>query len=100
MTMSSYMWACLDTSKLFHLERKMRCWRKLYADDGVNIQRFIDEREIRPLLRKAGLTLQQPEQKLSYPWSLTKKFDYGYFPREEKIWDWFIVAWKSNEESS
>lgn len=95
-----YFWAWFDTRNLFLRERKMNKRKRLYADDGVNIQRFIHKRDIRPLLAKIGLTLQREPEKLHYPWELAKKFDYGDFPGEEEIWDWFIVAWKGSEESS
>lgn len=96
----SYLWACLDTWKLFHRERRMNRRKKLYADDNVNIQRFIQGREIKSLLAKAGLTLRQSPEKLHYSWDLAKRFNYGYFLEEEEIWDWFIVAWKGENESS
>ena len=45
-------------------------------------------------------------QEVYYPWDLTKKFDYGYFPfkckktkeKNKEIWDWFVVAEKGAPE--
>jgi len=85
--------ALLDTWKLFYQDRKMNDNKKLYADDGVNIQRFIHNDEIDHMFKKVGLKINKKE-KLKYPWNLTKKFDYGYFPNEDEIWDWFVVAEK------
>lgn len=48
------------------------------------------------LLKKqqnADLRLTCEPEKVYYPWELTRRFDYGYFPlAKEEIWDWFIVA--------
>lgn len=86
--------ALLDTWKLFYQDRKMDDKQKCYADDGVNIQRFFNDNDIKPLFEKFGLNIIEYE-KLYYPWDLAEKFGYGYFPGEEEIWDWFIVAEKS-----
>lgn len=181
--------ARLDTWKLFYQDKKMNVRDKLYADDGVNIQRFIHKNEIEPLFKRVGLRLIEKHlfswndipgsddgilidfivtyfdadwektkkdikktdkdriievlaekntislrlnrsktkvaliidglrtdefivkeeneklnicltaEKLYYPWELTKKFKYGYFPGREKIWDWFVVAEKTTKKS-
>ena len=85
--------ALLDTWKFFYQDRKMNDNKKLYADDGVNIQRFIHEDEIDHMFKKVGLKIDK-KKKLNYPWNLTKKKNYGYFPGEDEIWDWFVVAKK------
>lgn len=86
--------ALLDTWKLFYQDRKMNDKQKCYADDGVNIQRFFHDNDIKPLFEKFGLNIIE-YKKLYYPWDLAEKFGYGYFPGEEEIWDWFIVAEKN-----
>ena len=86
--------ALFDTWKLFYHDRKMNNRKKLYADDGVNIQRFFHDNDIKPLFEKFGLNIIECK-KLKYPWDLAEKFGYGYFPEEKKIWDRFIVAEKS-----
>ncbi len=90
--------AMLDTWKLFYKDRKMNIQRRLYADDCVNVQRFIHKHDIEPLFKNAGLRLLKEPEKFYYPWDLTREFGYGYFPREEEIWDWFVVAEKISEK--
>lgn len=86
--------AKLETWREFHKRRRLNVRDGLYADDFSNVQRFIHDKEIEPLLRKAGFDLRQKE-KVTYPWELCKIYNYGYFPEEEKnIWDWFVVAEK------
>lgn len=64
-----------------------------YADDGDNIQCYHTRESIIEETRRARLRLVRGPEKLYYPWDLTRKFDYGYFPSAaEEIWDWFIVA--------
>jgi SAM-dependent methyltransferase len=68
--------------------------RQLYADNGVHLQRFFDLNEIKFFIQhKANLSLVQA-QKVFYPWEIAKQYGYGYFPGEEEIWDWFVVARK------
>jgi len=86
--------ALLDTWKLFYKDRKMNDKQKCYADNGVDIQRFFRENDIKSLFAKFGLNIIE-YKKLYYPWDLAEKFGYGYFPREENIWDWFVVAEKN-----
>lgn len=40
----------------------------------------------------AGLSLVGAPQKVRYPWRMAEKFGYGYFPQEEEVWDWFVMA--------
>lgn len=95
----SSLWAKYDTWKLFSLERKMVTKKRLYADDKINVQRFIHEDDIKSFFDKAGLRLLRKE-KLYYPWDIAKKFNYGYHPGKEEIWDWFVVAEKIPEGES
>ena len=87
--------AMSDTWKLFYKDRFMNDKKKLYADDGVNIQRFFQKNDIKPLFEKFGLNLIESPEKLYYPWDLAEKFGYGYFPQKERIWDWFVVGEKT-----
>lgn len=64
-----------------------------YADDGHNSQCYHTQESIVNETRLAGLTLLAAPEKIHYPWELTGKFDYGYFPdAAEEIWDWFVIA--------
>ena len=63
-----------------------------YADDGRISQCYHTKETIEKEFREAGLEMGEPK-KIYYPWELTKRFDYGYFPdAPEEIWDWFVVA--------
>jgi 2-polyprenyl-3-methyl-5-hydroxy-6-metoxy-1,4-benzoquinol methylase len=64
-----------------------------YADDGHNIQSYHTKESIIDETNKAGLYLVTDPKKVHYPWDLTRRFDYGYFPSaDEEIWDWFVIA--------
>ena len=62
-----------------------------YADDGRIVQCYHTPESIEREFKAAGLKVVHQEE-VEYPWSLTKKFDYGDFEGEKEIWDWFIVA--------
>lgn len=65
----------------------------LYADDGRTQQAYHTPETIARELTEAGLELVRDPEKVYYPWNLTRRFDYGYFPdAPEEIWDWFIIA--------
>ena len=79
--------AQIDTYKRVDKEKR------LYADDGVSQQAYHDLETIEAEFSQAGLTLTHGPQKIYYPWDLTRRFDYGYFPSaREEIWDWYVVA--------
>ena len=64
-----------------------------YAEDGRNVQCYHTRATIESDLKSAGLRLEGKLEKVYYPWNLTKRFDYGYFPNaKEEIWDWFAVV--------
>lgn len=104
----SFVLAWNNIRKIFHGEKRMSRWNRLrpfsmkylYADDGVNIQRLIHEREISLLLKECGLSLERKD-KLCYLWNVATQFHYGHFRPEryhnvKQIWDWFIVAEKQD----
>jgi SAM-dependent methyltransferase len=67
-----------------------------YADDGYHLQCYHTPQSILEETALAGLKLKTAPQKVYYPWELCRKFGYGFFPRsQEEIWDWFVVAEKS-----
>lgn len=64
-----------------------------YADDGESQQCYHTRKTIKKEFERAGLALVGKPQKIYYPWDLTRRFDYGYFPNaSEEIWDWYVVA--------
>jgi hypothetical protein len=64
-----------------------------YADDGVSQQCNHTAEMLRNELTAADLGEDLRLEKVYYPWELTMKLDYGYFPNApEQIWDWLITA--------
>ncbi len=63
-----------------------------YAEDGRTSQCYHTPETIRREFEQAGLVIETLS-KIYYPWSLVRRFDYGFFPRApEEIWDWYVVA--------
>ncbi len=85
---------CLKQLDSYKLVDRENC---MYADDGANTQAYHTDSTIIDEFRDAGLVITHGPKKIHYPWELTRKFDYGYFPEEsEEIWDWYVVAQKGN----
>ncbi len=64
-----------------------------YADDGAHVQSYHTPESIERELSEAGLVLDEPPQKVYYPWELTRRHGYGHFPdAPEQIWDWYVKA--------
>lgn len=71
----------------------------LYADDGAHRQAYHTKDSIIDEFGEAGLSISCDPTKVYYPWELTRRFDYGYFPdAEEETWDWFVVATKNSKK--
>jgi 2-polyprenyl-3-methyl-5-hydroxy-6-metoxy-1,4-benzoquinol methylase len=66
-----------------------------FADDGVHSQCFHTPESIKKEFKESGLEIVGELRKVLYPWEYAKKFDYGYFPDKDEIWDWFVEARKS-----
>lgn len=67
----------------------------MYADDGHTQQCYHTPDSIAREFAQAGLRIVEEPKKIYYPWRLTRKFDYGWFPdAPEEIWDWYVVAEK------
>lgn len=80
-------------SRAFEETKLMNHTERSYADDGHNIQCYHTEETIPLEMTEGGLRIVGPPTKVYYPWELTRKFDYGYFPDAvEEIWDWFVVS--------
>ncbi|MDY0028655.1 MAG: class I SAM-dependent methyltransferase [Pseudobdellovibrionaceae bacterium] len=74
-------------------ERWELCNHELAVFDENHIRQcYHTPDSIRHDLSCSGLELSQDPQKIYYPWSLSEKFGYGFFPEKEEIWDWFVVA--------
>lgn len=65
-----------------------------YADDGIHSQCYHTPESMERDFATAGLLMESP-QKVYYPWDLTRRFDYGFFPGKEEIWDYFVIARKA-----
>lgn len=79
------------TEDYFVKQNKMDLEKGTYADDGIHVQKFFTENEIHSLLRDAGFK-DVVTEKVLYPWALSRKYGYGYFPDKPEIWDWFVSA--------
>ena len=66
--------------------------QKSWADDNIHIQCFHTPETIEREFWDAGLSVIGEPQKIYYPWEMARRFDYGYFPGKEEIWDWFVLA--------
>ncbi len=82
-----------DIDKIYR-KRMLDVSKGIYADDGVNPQKFFKESEISMLFGKVGLVTRTLD-KFYYPWEMCKQYNWGYHPlNEEAIYDWFFVAHK------
>jgi ubiquinone/menaquinone biosynthesis C-methylase UbiE len=77
------------------LTKRYDAAQKRYADDCNSTQCYHTEQTIQAEFALARLRIVERPKKVYYPWDLSRKFDYGYFPKEEEIWDWFVVAERS-----
>ena len=81
------------TDDYFVRRKKLNLEKGTYADDGIHDQKFFTEDEIHALLQVTGFK-DIVTEKVLYPWDLSKKYGYGYFPGKPEIWDWFCHAHK------
>lgn len=56
-------------------------------------QKYFFSFEIEWRLKRAGFKAVDVG-KVHYSWAFCKKYNFGYFPKYERIWDWFVVARK------
>ena len=83
----------------FKQTKKMDMTNFSYADDGHNAQCYHTKESILAEFESAGLHIVDL-RKVHYPWSLTRQFDYGFFPdAPEEIWDWFVVAERAQDRT-
>ena len=81
------------TDDFFVRRNKLNLEKGTYADDRIHDQKFFTEDEIHALLQVIGF-IDIATEKVLYPWDLSKKYGYGYFPGKPEIWDWFCHAHK------
>ena len=62
----------------------------IYTDGRERAKFFLPE-EITQLCQDNQLAVTRLE-KIRYPWSLMRRFGWGYYPRSPRIWDWYLVA--------
>jgi SAM-dependent methyltransferase len=77
----------------FRIAKKMDDDTHSFADDGVHSQCFHTPESMRRELDQIGFQIIEMK-KVKYPWEYASRFDYGYFPEECKIWDWYVEAKK------
>lgn len=62
-----------------------------YTDDGCTREYFHSKETIERELPQSGLDIVKIER-VTYPWELCRRFDYGYFPNQPPVWDWLVVC--------
>jgi SAM-dependent methyltransferase len=63
-----------------------------YMDDGTTREYFHSLATIPEELAMAGLQLLAEPTKVAYPWDLCRRFDYGYYPDSDPVWDWLVLC--------
>jgi SAM-dependent methyltransferase len=62
----------------------------MFHENGER-QKFFTPAEIGQLCDESGLR-RLALKKVRYPWSLLRRFGWGYFPGHPTLWDWYLVA--------
>jgi SAM-dependent methyltransferase len=62
----------------------------MFHENGT-AQKFFTSNEILALSRANGLRTVAIS-KVRYPWALMRRFGWGYFPGQPRLWDWYLVA--------
>ncbi len=81
----------VDSAKKEFENEKYDFFLGIYDDHGER-QKFYYESEINYLMKKVGFK-NIKIKKVLYPWE-KKISDFKNFPKEEKLWDWFVSAKK------
>lgn len=83
--------------KKIHLEFQKKAFDGVlgFMRDGPDnmVQKYFYQDELRYIFKKSGFEILSLE-KLCYSWEHCRKYDFGYFPEEENIYDWLIIARK------
>lgn len=97
-----FVFPSLDT--MYHLFKLVRRYRVkktpdlgIVEDDGVYVepngdrQKFFTPDEIHSLFDSEGWAIDEIE-KIRYPWDLTERMGWGYFPGHHRLWDWYVIG--------
>ncbi len=60
-----------------------------YAEGEV--QKYLSRDEIESAAKEAKIEIESLER-IPYGWGAMRAMGWGYFPGEEKLWDWYLVA--------
>jgi SAM-dependent methyltransferase len=63
----------------------------MYLEPEGGKQKFFTPDEIEELFKSNRWNIDRVE-KIRYPWNLVRRFGWGYFPRHERLWDWYVVG--------
>lgn len=85
--------AMKQIEKIFEGDRQFNILGLQRDNETVPRQKYCFGFEIPWRLERAGFKSFKIK-KIRYSWEYAKHHDYGYFPRHERIWDWFVVAKK------
>ncbi len=76
----------------FKRHRKIDFEKLMYADDLMHQQRFHTRQSMEDNLNAAGLVTIGNWNKIYYPWPLARAHNYGFFPHQEELFDWYFIA--------
>lgn len=81
------------TREYYHEKHQFDPGLGVYADDpdGEHPQTMWWPEDIRSVLHDESFVVNDL-RKVYYPWEACKKFDWGYFPEAERVWDWAVRA--------
>jgi hypothetical protein len=75
------------------------------VEDGIYIepegdrQKYFEPDEIRALFDYEGWIIDEME-KVFYPWDLIQRIGWGHFPKEDPLWDWYVIAHAGKRKKS
>ena len=78
-------------SELGHLERE----DGFYVGKNGDRQKYFMPNEIQNLFESQGWVIDEME-KLRYPWDLVGRMGWGYFPKHQRLWDWYVIGHSLN----
>jgi len=79
-----------DTEAFAREQRKLNVAESSYAEDGNIGQCFHTPASLAAALPPAGLEITHPPAPVRYPWTLARRYGYGFFPDAPEVWDHFV----------